>query len=595
MKSKSSVILLVILVVIVTCFIACKTDVTKDPLRRTTKYGVVEGYADDTTSSWVWKGIPFARPPVGELRWRAPQDPESWDGVKETKEECPTCTQLEQSPGWVLRPNVRGGEDCLYLNIYRPPSDEDDLPVYFWIHGGANMNGYADEYDMENLAIQANMVVVVIQYRLNVFGYFTHPSLRSGVPRADASGNFGTLDQIKALQWVRDNIEVFGGNPDNVTIAGESAGGHNVMALMISPLAKGLFHRAVMESGGMVSQTVGMTDQIANRTIETALAIKDRAQDIVEAKSSRQNMTEAQIAEFMRSLSATELLQAHAGGPGQILVPMGNVIEDGFVIPGNLLCTVEAGDYNQVPLMAGANKSESGSINTLLPSLYEGMPNYQALLDVVEGKRTIDEVLPTQNDKKLWTKARYYGSQFWRAEMVDELARRAAAHQDDVYIYSFNWGEENVQPNPLGFIYGAAHVLEIPFFHGNVDAERLGDWLIFKGFTQANRPGRQALSKAMVSYLAQFCRSGNPNKAGSGLPEWKSWSNEIDEPKINILDADLNKAMIRMDTEDVSMASVRQALDAEDPMVRKHVMALLTAFQSYAAYEPGQYEYNPCK
>lgn len=153
MKSKSSVILLVILVVIVTCFIACKTDVTKDPLRRTTKYGVVEGYADDTTSSWVWKGIPFARPPVGELRWRAPQDPESWDGVKETKEECPTCTQLEQSPGWVLRPNVRGGEDCLYLNIYRPPSDEDDLPVYFWIHGGANMNGYADEYDMENLAI----------------------------------------------------------------------------------------------------------------------------------------------------------------------------------------------------------------------------------------------------------------------------------------------------------------------------------------------------------------------------------------------------------------------------------------------------------
>lgn len=158
------------------------------------------------------------------------------------------------------------------------------------------------------------MVVVVIQYRLNVFGYFTHPSLRSGVPRADASGNFGTLDQIKALQWVRDNIDVFGGNPDNVTIAGESAGGHNVMALMISPLAKGLFHRAVMESGGMVSQKVSMTDQIANRTIETALAIKDRAQDIVEAKSSRQNMTEAQIAEFMRSLSATELLQAHAGG-----------------------------------------------------------------------------------------------------------------------------------------------------------------------------------------------------------------------------------------------------------------------------------------
>lgn len=314
MKSRISVILVVGLVVIVTGFMACKTDGNKDLLLRTTKYGAVEGYADNATGTWVWKGIPFAKPPVGALRWRAPQEPESWDGVKETKEECLRCTQLEYSPGWVSFPNVKGGEDCLYLNVYRPPNDENDLPAYFWIHGGANTIGFADEYDMENLAIQANMVVVVIQYRLNVFGYFTHPSLRSGASGTEASGNFGTLDQIKALQWVQDNISAFGGNPDNITFAGESAGGHDVMALMISPLANGLFHRAVMESGGMVSQTMDSIDKIANGTIETALVMKDRAQGRDKAESIRKDMTDTQIAEFMRGLSATELLQAHAGG-----------------------------------------------------------------------------------------------------------------------------------------------------------------------------------------------------------------------------------------------------------------------------------------
>lgn len=277
------------------------------------------------------------------------------------------------------------------------------------------------------------------------------------------------------------------------------------------------------------------------------------------------------------------------------MVPSASIIEDGFVIPGKLLCIVETGHYNRVPLMAGANKSESGSINILLPPLYEGMPNYQALFDVVEGKRTIDEALPTQNDKELWTKAHYYGSQLWRAEMVDELARRAAVHQDDVYAYFFNWGEGNVQPDPLGFIYGSAHFLEVPFFHGNVSAKGLDNWLVFRGFSQANQPGREALSNAIVSYLAQFCRTGNPNKAVSELPEWKPWSSDVDGPKVIILDSDLNEAMIKMDNKEVSMASVRQALDAEDPMVRKHVMTLLMAFQSYAAYEPGQYEYNPCK
>lgn len=411
----------------------------------------------------------------------------------------------------------------------------------------------------------------------------------------------GTLDQIKALKWVRNNIAAFGGNPHNVTIAGESAGGHNVTAILISPLAKGLFHRAIMESGGMKSQTVATTDQIANKTIDTALIMKGKAKDMHEAKGVRVKMTDAQIATFLRSLSAPDLLRAHSGGPGQTAAPLGNLIEDGYVIPGNLLCTIESGNYNKVPVIAGANEFESGSINTLLPSLFKGMPNYMDLLEVVAGKKTLDEVLPTQKDKYLWTKTRYYMSRFWRASMVDELIRRAAVHQDDVYAYSFNWGEEDVRPGALGFIYGAAHAIEIPFFQGNVDTEKIpgitpdeGSAYVFDGSTVKNRPGRVALSGAIVSYITQFARTGNPNKAGSALPEWKPWSNHVGGPKTIILDADNNRAQIRMDTEEVSVASARYALDAEDPGVQMYIKILIGIMQPYAAYETGHYEYNTC-
>jgi para-nitrobenzyl esterase len=497
---------------------------------------------------------------------------------------------------WIQLPKVNGGEDCLYLNIYRPQSDEQNLPVYFWIHGGANYWGHADFYDLENLARKANIIAVVTQYRMNAFGYFTHPALRNFVGRAEASGNFGTLDQIKALKWVQNNIAAFGGNPHNVTIAGESAGGHNVTAMLLSPLAKGLFHRAVMESGGMKSHSLAAVDQIGNKTIDVALVMQGNAKDAVDAQSVRQKMSDAQIAEFMRGLSAADLLRANSGGPDQAAPPLGDLIEDGYVIPGNLLCTIASGKYNKVPLIAGANEEESGSINTLLPPLYEGMPNYLALLEVVEGKKKLDEVLPTRKDKDYWTMASYYGSRFWRAAMVDELVRRVAMHQDDVYAYSFNWGEEDVRPGPLGFIYGACHALEIPFFQGNVDVEPvigLKDW-IFKGFTEKNRPGRIALSDAMVSYLGQFARTGNPNKAGSGLPEWKPWSNYVNGPKAIIFDAGVNIAKIRMDTEEVSMASVRYALDAEKPEIQNHVRIVLSIIQGYSAYDPGHYEYNPC-
>ncbi len=282
----------------------------EDPLRRDTKYGEVEGFADEQRRVWVWKGIPYAKPPRGKLRWRAPQDPDPWKDVLSAKQAPPICTQLDAAPSWIATPHVIGSEDCLYLNVYRPQGEANNLPVYVWIHGGANITGSAREYYVEGLARKANIVVVVIQYRMNVFGYFTHRALRNGASRAEASGNFGLLDQIKALQWIGDNIAAFGGNPFNVTIAGESAGGHNVMGLMICPLARGLFHRVVMQSGGMVSQDLEQAEEAANRAIETAMVMRGRVQDGDEARRRRLQMSDAQLRDLLEELPARELLRA---------------------------------------------------------------------------------------------------------------------------------------------------------------------------------------------------------------------------------------------------------------------------------------------
>jgi para-nitrobenzyl esterase len=236
---------------------------TEYPLRRQTRFGIVEGYADDALGLWVWRGVPFAKPPIGSLRWRAPEDLEPWEGVRTAKERAPECIQPKLAPPLTILPEATGSEDCLYLNIYRPQTREENLPVYVFLHGGGNVFGGAQGWYIQELARKANLVLVEVQYRLGPFGYFTHPIFRSGPPTAEHSGNFGTLDQIKALQWVRGNIAAFGGNPFNVTLGGHSGGGHDVAQLNICPLARGLFQRAVIQGDPWLAQSVAMMDHTA--------------------------------------------------------------------------------------------------------------------------------------------------------------------------------------------------------------------------------------------------------------------------------------------------------------------------------------------
>ena len=252
-------IIAIIVIAVVAALAVCRPwafKATPDPLAlRHPAAGDVIGFADKH-DSFAWLGVPFAQPPVGDLRWRAPRPLSHWHNARAALKISPPCLQLN---GFAVfdKHATSGSEDCLYLNIWTPRMTADEvaqahLPVMAWIHGGGNTMGFAEATPGSHLAGTQKVIVVSLQYRLGVFGWFSLPALRNAaaVP-ADASSNFGLLDLIAGLQWIHDNIAAFGGDPGNVTIFGESAGGHDVMALLASPPAKGLFQRAIAESGSV--------------------------------------------------------------------------------------------------------------------------------------------------------------------------------------------------------------------------------------------------------------------------------------------------------------------------------------------------------
>ena len=503
-----------------------------------TKYGKVKGY-NNTDQTVAWTGIPFAKPPVGDLRWKAPRNPERWRGVLDATQPCVPCTQLHTSEKWIRESYAEGSEDCLYLSIYRPSHNKRFLPVYVYIHGGSNNFGTANDYDGSNIAAKGDMVVVVVQYRLGPLGWFTHPALREGRSSLDDSGNFGTLDNIKALQWIRKNIRAFGGNPHNVTITGESAGAHNVMNLVISPLAKGLFHRAMSESGGMTTDTVADGEE--------------QAEDHIDALLSTCIENDEAIEEWLRNIPAGELFEAYFAMFGTL--PTYDAYQDGVVIPGSVVSTIRSGHYNKVPIILGANQYETKAFMPLYgPAVY--LPWFN-LIGVLDGNgETVDDVLPTDFDKELYEISGYYGSRNWRGKFVDERARALKEQQNRVYAYQFNWGGPGSGPSPFDFIYGAGHAMEIAFFFGGDES------LWGYGYNPDNdNPGRVALSDAMMRYLANFAKRGNPN--GAGLPVWRKWSNRDGGPKVILFDSDYDEALLDMSTEEVSILEEQSKLAAE--------------------------------
>ena len=504
-----------------------------------TRSGAVKG-AQDADGTWVWKAIPYARPPVGELRWRAPQDPEPWTGVQSRGAFSAPCTQY--SP--VVAGSIHGSEDCLYLNVWRPRSGATGLPVYVWIHGGGNSIGSATlvrDYYGSRVASRSDMVFVSLNYRLGPFGWFTHPALREGASLEDASGNYGTLDIIKALRWIQENIPAFGGNPDNVTITGESTGGINVLSLLIAAPAKGLFHRAMSQSGGAITYGIDEADAKSGQVLQRLPALDGTGRTRADAEARAAAMGSQRIRAYLRSKSDRDILRCYSvWATGMIDNPA--ILRDGAVLPLEGFGVLASGDYpNKVPLMVGSNKEELKIFLHLAGRIPWRDPLYPA--------------------------AAKYGSERWKASGVDEIARQLSEHADQppVYAYLFSWGApDGTGASPLpgrwGRRLGAFHSLEIPFFLGTDTLNAAMQWILF---TRQNKAGRKALSNAMMDYTAGFARTGDPNRSGAGLPAWTPWVNDRGAPKCIVFDVRGDEPAIAMTSDELTDEGVMDALRAE--------------------------------
>jgi para-nitrobenzyl esterase len=565
----------------------CKNKKAKGLIRETA-YGLVEGYKH-SKKTYGWLGIPFAKPPVDDLRWKAPLPPEPWDGVRDATDpdNCTPCTQILTDGMWGTvfddetgLPAIIGAEDCLYLNIFAQEKAKK-WPVYVYIHGGSNRFGMANDYNGARLAEKEKIVFVAVQYRVGPLGWFYHPAAQMNDNDADNSGNYGNLDNIRALEWIQENIEAFGGDPDNVTIAGESAGAHNSTVLLATPLAAGLFHRAHIESSGMTNDGNG----VITYTPATGRYFANNMLNVLLGDTS--GMTDEEIAAAAAEKSGAEIIHAmYFSGS-----PLYDAIVDGYVLPKDYFELFNEGDYNQVPVIIGTNEYEVKPFMRFFVSPL--VAPWNALFNdvLVNETRTMDEVFEdfygdqADEGKRLYEIAGYWGSQNWRAKHLDELASMLAAQQDDVYGYFFKWGGIGSGPESFDFIVGAGHAFEIPFWQGADDS------LFGLSFIKENEKGRKDTQKAMMKYLAEFAENGDPNKKGKKgkkgkLIEWEPWSNEDGGPKALEIDADKKKVILNMSSETVTFADVAQGLAADTATLPEEMQGLTGLFQWYIPYVP---------
>ena len=465
----------------------------------TTSGAVAAKVAEDVA---FWRDIPYAQPPVDALRWRAPKAvkaPLEDIGVRDNV----ACLQVAWDGGGVPGDGVVGAEDCLYLDITAPigAGTGKPLPVMFWIHGGGNTSGFKGYYDFSTLVESQQVIVVAINYRLGPFGWFSHPVVQKQAEGLDRSSNFGTLDIIEALSWVQKNISQFGGDANNVTIFGESAGGHNVFALLASPLSDGLFHKAISQSG-----------YLKTNTVEQAINADDDYPRI--RRSSSQlfaSMVDAGVITDVSTKSAygvsgKTLMEHYLALNDQGDVPL--TTADGIVISeqGMLAALADSNNAKDVPVIAGANRDEV--------TLWMSRHRYFVNADYVLTRWLPPRI--TLKDPDLyafWTRIR---SEAWKIRGVDEpLAAIEAAGYPALYAYRFDWDDqENSFFADFPHLIGAAHAIDIAFITGTYTYGPISSYVYPKG------ESRDQMQDLMMSAWAEFARTGAPQ-----LPiDWPNFS-----------------------------------------------------------------------
>ena len=459
-----------------------------------TSAGQVQGRL--TGSLNVFKGIPYAAPPIGALRWRPPAPMPAWSGTRKATQFGLACFQPRPRLS-----NIYAGkpmpmsEDCLTLNVWAP-RDARNAPVFFWIYGGALWGGANRDplYDGARLAEQG-VVVVSINYRVGPLGWLALPALSAESPEG-ISGNYGLQDQIAALHWVKDNIAAFGGAPANVTIAGESAGGLSVMYLMASPQARGLFAKAIAESAYMISMP----------------ALKESKYGTPSAEESGQKLAAALHAPDLAALRAMDAGKLTEAAAAEGFAPW--VTVDGHLVPHQLVDIFDKGEQAPVPLLAGFNSGEIRSLRILAPQPPASAAEYEGIIRDRYGDLADDflHLYPSSNLEQsilATTRDALYG---WTAQ---ELVRKQTAIDQPAYLYFFDHGYPAADAAGLrGF-----HASELPYVFGNFE----GTPPLWPKVPETSRERR--LSDAMIDYWTSFARSGKP--VAKGQPDWPAFGSNM--------------------------------------------------------------------
>jgi len=460
--------------------------------------GKLQGYIDKGIE--IYKGIPYAEPPVGDLRFNAPEPKESWSGVLEATQFSPVAPQ-PLSPFTPQPPPPQSEENCLTLNIWTPATDDKKRPVMFWIHGGSYKTGSADNYIGIPLVNRGDVVVVVINYRLGPLGFLYLPDA------PNFSANVGLLDQIEALKWVKENIVNFGGDPKNVTVFGESAGAGAICCLLGMPAAKGLFNRIIPQSGS--TSPLGYQKGRAIATAQRLTSLLEIEKDDIDS---------------LRKISAEEIIKAQTKMDQQVLeggtaFALGySPLVDKNTMPLHPLKAVLDGETKNIEVLHGTNKDEMRLWELWYPSLKDSEEIFKRLNLMMKPMGQTEEKV--REIISIYSEGRKNPTEIYSAIVTDSffrvpsirLAEMQSKNQPDTYMYMFTY------PSPIrdGSL-GAVHAIEIPFVFGTLDMPRNVN---FKLFPDSNKETESLSAKMMDSWIS-FARNGNPNH--KEIPEWAQY------------------------------------------------------------------------
>lgn len=520
--------------IIINLFVSSQLLAENDILVNTTSGNV---FATKSKNVLIFEDIPYAQPPVGNLRWKAPKSISS--PVKIFPKENNFCVQRPSNLGGVAGDKFYvGTEDCLYLDVFVPKKKlTENIPVMFWIHGGGNTSGLKDLYDYSKMVSRHDVIVVRINYRLGPFGWFTHPSIQEFQIGEDKTSNFGTLDIIMALKWVQENISNFGGDPNNVTIFGESAGGHNVLSLLVSKKASGLFHKAISMSGytTSVSKEQAYKPNFASSTSNYASEkVVKKIFESIDVDDFVGETYEEKTRDMLYKISTVEFFKIYSERKSYEEIPL--LTADGLVIPEvGLQKALSMREYvNNVPTIAGSTRDEV--------KLWLATARYFVDLDysLIGSLLNIPKVKLLNDDS--FEAFNYYRSTAWKIRGVDDpLNSLYKAGNRSLYSYRFDWDDHRrlVVANFKELI-GAAHATEIPILAGNSDL--VGGYPL-SDLIYPPSISKRYLSKNMMLFWSNFAKFGSPGESSNSILWRKAFNGNNSDINFLILDKRKNLKM----------------------------------------------------